>query len=141
MSTEIHLIYRATRALVTPSRLNQEQTLIIDADQNDPPIARIDGSTQHSRRGQRKATTVHGKWYQGTMRTPYILGPNRVYYREYFESTEEEEPHRLVHPDFLGWDDDVSDLNIYRPMNTGGVSRFDLGDEYRATIQWRQINA
>ena len=140
MSTVIQLIYTATHALVLPSRLDTEQTLVIDANQNDPPLPRISGKQQLSRKGLRKATTVHGRWYQGSISTPFITAAERPYWREYWESTAEEEPHRLVHPSFLGWDSDVSDLSVYRPMNSGSFSRFELGDEYRAAIQWRQVS-
>lgn len=139
MSTEIHLIYTATAAVVSPEREGEEQTLIITANANDMPVPRVDGRTQLSRRGLRKATTVHGRWYQGTISTPYIASTERLYWREYLESTAEEEPHRLIHPNFMGWDADVSDLTIYRPLNSGKFSRFDLGDEYRASIEWRQV--
>jgi len=139
MSTEIQLVYIATNALVLPSRLNTEQTLSITANQNDPPMPQIDGKTQLSRRGLRAATTIHGRWYRGTINTPYVSGAERQFWREYLESTAEQETHRLVHPAFLGWDSDVNDLSIYRPMNTGSFSRWDLGDDYKASIQWRQV--
>lgn len=141
MNDEIRLIYIATRSLADPSRLNVEQTLSICADQNDPPRPQVDGSTQLSRRGQRKATTVHGEWYQGVINTPHIEGDQRIFWREYLDSTRQEEVHRIVHSDFIGWDADVSDLTIYRPLNTGSLTRFEFGDDYKANIQWRQIES
>lgn len=138
MSTEIRLIYTATKALVLPGNLNVEVTLSFEANRDDPPMPKKDGTTQKSRRGKRKATTVHGSWYQGSISIPYITSEQRLQWREYLESTAEEELHRLVHPDYLGWDSDVSDLIIYRPMNTGSFSRFQMEDAYRASINWAE---
>lgn len=139
MSNEIQLVYTATRALVLPARLNTEQTLTITVSSNEPPRPRLTGRTQHSRRGLRKATTIHGRWYQGTLACPYISAAERPYWREYMESTAEEEPHQMLHDAFPGWDGDLEDLTIYRPLNSGSLSRFQMEDAYTASIEWRQV--
>lgn len=144
MSAEVHFIYTATRGLVNESRANTQQTLVANAGSNDPPTPTIDGSTQMSRRGQRKATTVHGRWFQGDMTFPIITSKNRAQWREYMESTAEEEVHRMLHIDYSGVDEDVRDLTIFRPMNTGTFERIGAAgqafDSYKSTITWRQIN-
>lgn len=139
MSTEIELLYTATRALVLPERAGIQQTLVIDANDDDPPMPFVDGTLQHSRGGNRKYATIHGRWYQGSISTPYILGVERPFWREFMESTAEAEEFDLHHPDFYGWDSDVSVLRVYRPLNTGSLTRYELGDEYRASFQWRAV--
>lgn len=140
MGTQIEFVYVATRALVVPERLGLEQTFTIEANKNEPPMPTIQGRTQTSRRGRRKATTIYGRWYSGEINTPFITSNERLYWREYLESTAEEEIHQMKHVNYLGWDDDVSALQIYRPMNTGGLTRYELGDEYRGSIEWKEVD-
>ena len=140
MSPDILLTYTATRALLDPARLDQVYTLTIDANVNDTPLSFVDGRTQLSLRGLRKATTVYGRWYRGTISTPFITSVPRLQWREFFESTAEEEPFTLEHPDYPGWDSDVSSLNVYRPLNTGRMPRLDISDEYSGFFEWRQIS-
>lgn len=141
MSTAIQLVFTVVRAPVIAARLGSEQTLVIDANVNDPPMPRVDGRVQHDHRGRRHAATVHGRWREGEIETPYISGLDRPYWREFFESTDEAERFRLVHPDFFGWDGDVSDLTVYRPLNSASLPRFDLGDNYRARFRWRETSS
>lgn len=140
MSPDIRLIYTAKRALIEPARLNNEYILTIDANSNDTPLANVDGRTQFSLRGLRKATTIYGRWHQGTINTPFITSLQRLQWREFFESTSEEEPFTLEHPDYPGWDSDVSSLNVFRPLNSGRMPRLDISDEYSGVIEWRQIS-
>ena len=139
MSPDIVLTYTATHALLNAARLNEIVTLTIDASRNDAPLAFVDGRTQFSLRGLRKATTIYGRWYRGTINTPYITSAQRLQWREFFESTAEEEHFTLEHPDYPGWDADVDSLTVYRPLNTGLMPRLDISDEYSGVIEWRQI--
>lgn len=138
MSAEFEVIYLATRALVDPARTNTQVTLALEASQNDPPLRTIDGSTQRSRQGLRIATTVHGSWYEGSITVPWITPDQRPYVREFLESTAEQEPFSLHHPDYFGWDSDVSVLRVYRPMNTATLSRLDVTDDYRLQFRWQE---
>ena len=140
MSCEIHITYVAIRALVDPTRFDQEQTLIIHANENDQPTTNVLGETQYSRGGKRKATTVFGRWLEGTINTPLITASERPYWREYLESTCEEEIHEIRRVDYYGWDEDISTLTVFRPLNTGSLSRRGNGDRYKANFKWRQVD-
>lgn len=140
MSCDILLIYTATHSFLSPDREGQIQTLVIKANENDPPVPKVDGNIQRSRRGLRKATTIHGRWYEGVINTPLIRMNERPQWREYIDSTSEEESHEIQFVDYFGFDSDVSALTIYRPMNTLTFERFGNSDRYKANIKWRQID-
>ncbi len=139
MSDQVEMVYTVTRAPATADRLGTQVSLLLELDQDDPPVPYVDGSTQFSRLGLRKATTVHGRWYRGSMRAPWITPITRPFVREFLESTAEEEPFNIVHAGYLGWDSDVGNLRVYRPLNTGSLTRLDVTDDYALSFQWRQI--
>ncbi len=141
MSADIQLIYTPLRGLVSPAREGIEQTLVITANNNEPSLPKVDGRVQYSYRGKRAAVTVHGKTRQGQISTPHITGLERPFWREFLESTEELESFRIVHSGFFGWDSDLNDLTVHRPLNTAQLARIELRDDYQATFQWRETLA
>ena len=83
---EITLEFVGASEIISASRVGLDLVYAMRPEKMDPPTLVEDSHTQHSYRGMRKATTVHGHRYEGLIEVSRLPGDRQPLHAEFIDS-------------------------------------------------------